>query len=221
MSWSGPENKAWVRIIRVQVDGLKGYDEDQAALVIPDSTAFRSRVLVTLGTPTINQIMNVIKLSEIDELSVSLSGLRKSCLLAGHQVEISPKNSTTTSPIPYLTDLIKAMKTTKWEEIEAFSSKIIHGHTRIVLQDNNMSVMTQAPEKGKEACLPHDLSVANTYSEMTMESKHVAIVIKKQTAALIIIGKGVWVTQVEAANSMPPVEVMPGTLEKLDEVQGI
>ena len=41
-------------IIRVQVEGVKGYDKDQVALFIPDSTAFGSRVPVTLGTPTIN-----------------------------------------------------------------------------------------------------------------------------------------------------------------------
>ena len=41
-------------IIRVQVEGVKGYDEDQVALVIPDLTTLGSRVLVTLGTPTIN-----------------------------------------------------------------------------------------------------------------------------------------------------------------------
>ena len=41
-------------VIRVQVEGVKGYNKDQVALVIPDLTAFRSRVPVTLGTPTIN-----------------------------------------------------------------------------------------------------------------------------------------------------------------------
>ena len=71
-------------IIRIQVEGVKGYNKDQVALVIPDSTAFESRVLVTLGTPTINQIMSMIKESEIDELSISLNGLRISNLLAEH-----------------------------------------------------------------------------------------------------------------------------------------
>ena len=41
-------------IIRVQVEGVRGYDKDQVALVIPDSTAFGLRVLVPLVTPTIN-----------------------------------------------------------------------------------------------------------------------------------------------------------------------
>ena len=63
-------------IIRVQVEGVWGYDEDQVALVRPDSTGFGSQVPVILGTPTINQIINVIKKSEINELSVSLNGSR-------------------------------------------------------------------------------------------------------------------------------------------------
>ena len=71
-------------IIGVQVEGVKGYDEDQVALVILDSTTYGSRVLVTLGTSTINGIMNVIKESEIDELSVSLNGFRISPLLVEH-----------------------------------------------------------------------------------------------------------------------------------------
>ena len=60
-----------------------GLDEDQVALVIPDSTCFGSEVPVTLGTPTINQIINMIKESKIDELLVSLSGLRMAKLLVG------------------------------------------------------------------------------------------------------------------------------------------
>ena len=69
-------------IIRVQVEGIWGCDEDQVALVIPDSTGFGSQVLVTLGMPTINWIINMIKESEIDELSVSMNGLRIAQLLA-------------------------------------------------------------------------------------------------------------------------------------------
>ena len=67
----------------IQVEGVKDYNKDQVALVIPDLTAFGWRVWVTLGTPTNNQIVTVIKESEIDELSVSLNGLRISHILAG------------------------------------------------------------------------------------------------------------------------------------------
>ena len=107
---------------------------------------------------------------------------------------------------------------TMWEEIEAFSSQIMHGHTKTVLWGNGMYMMTLTPEKGEERCLPHGLCVVNTYTKMTIGSKHVAIVIKNQIASLITIGKGIKITQVVAVNRIPPVAVMPGMLEKLDEM---
>ena len=36
----------------------------------------------------------------------------------------------------------------KWEQIEAFSSKIVHGYMKTVLLGNNIYEKTQAPEKG-------------------------------------------------------------------------
>ena len=113
-------------IVRVQVEGVRGYDKDQVALVIPDSTAFGSQVPVTLGTPTINQIINVIKESEIDELSASLNGLRVSCLLACHQAELSNRSEMAANQTMGPTDLNEAVRMIKIEEIEVFSSKIIH-----------------------------------------------------------------------------------------------
>ena len=80
-------------------------------------------------------------------------------------------------------------------------------------------MMTQAPEKGEKPCLPPSLYMANTYTEMTTGSKCVAVVINNQMDVLITIGKGIKITWVVATNRVPPVEVMPGTLEKLDEIQ--
>ena len=179
-------------IIRVHVEGVKGYNEDQVALVIPNLTTFRSRVPVTLGTPTFNQIMNVIKESEKDELSVSLNGSRISHLL-WLDIEWDSSLRMTQQPVqpPIWLNWVKAVKTIKWEEIEVFLSKIVHGLTKTVLLGSNMYIMTQAPEKGEEPCLPHSLSVANTYTEMTTGSRAVNIVIKNQTTVPIIIGKSI------------------------------
>ena len=47
------------------------------------------------------------------------------------------------------------------------------------------------------------------------------MVVKNLTAILIIIAKGIKVTQVVAANVVSPVKLTPDTLEKLDEIQGI
>ena len=62
---------------------------------------------------------------------------------------------------------------------------------------------------------------ANTYTKVTTGSKCVAIVIKSQMAVPITIGKGIKIVWVVAANRVPPVEVMLGILDKLNEIQGI
>ena len=47
------------------------------------------------------------------------------------------------------------------------------------------------------------------------------MVVKNLMALLITIIKGVKVAQVVVANAVPPVEIDPRTLEKLDEIQGV
>ena len=83
-------------------------------------------VPVTLGTPTINQIINVIKESQIYKLSVSLSGSRISHLLACHWAELSVGSETSLKQTMDLTDLNETVKMIKKEGINAFSSKIIY-----------------------------------------------------------------------------------------------
>ena len=95
------------------MEGVWGYDKDQVALVIPDSTDFGSWVQVILSTTTINQIIKMIKESEIDELSVSLNGLRISHLLACHCADLSIESETAASGTMDLTDLNEAVKMIK------------------------------------------------------------------------------------------------------------
>ena len=56
-------------VIQVQVDRVQGYDKDQIALVILDLSNFVARIPVILGTPTICQVVNVMKEAEVDALA--------------------------------------------------------------------------------------------------------------------------------------------------------
>ena len=57
-------------IIWVQVDRVQGYDEDQIALVIPDLSNFMAWIPVILRTPTISQVINVMKEAKMDTLAM-------------------------------------------------------------------------------------------------------------------------------------------------------
>ena len=55
-------------LVRVQFPGIPSYDENQVALVIRDGSEFRQRVLVIIGTPTIDQVVRALKESEMDTI---------------------------------------------------------------------------------------------------------------------------------------------------------
>ena len=199
-----------------------GYDKDkdQVDLVIPDSSGFWTWVLVTLGTPTINHIINVIKESEIDELLIYLNGSRIDQLLACWQAGLWFRG--------------KLSQTKLWIQLTwmRWSKQQRRKKWRFFIQNNTWLNKTSAPgkqhacddsisERGDGPYLPHGLCVVNTYIEVISGSKWVAVLVQNLLAIPITITKGVKVTQVVAANVVPPVEVTPNTLEKLDEIQGI
>ena len=66
-------------MMNVKVPGVKGYNEDQIAIVMEDPGMTDCPVI--LGTPTIFRVMPVIKESEISELAVPWASSRVSWLL--------------------------------------------------------------------------------------------------------------------------------------------
>ena len=116
-------------IIRVQVEGVRGYDKNPVALVKPDS--YYHLWVPSTGysgyLSTINRIINVIKEREINELSASLNWIRDSPVV-GMSLSRAFCQELMLLPLQQVdpTNVNEAVKTTKREEIDAFSSKIIH-----------------------------------------------------------------------------------------------
>ena len=71
-------------VIQVQVDRVQGYDKDQIALVILDFSNFVAQIPVILGTPTISQVINVMKEMEVDALVMPWANVRVAHLLLVH-----------------------------------------------------------------------------------------------------------------------------------------
>ena len=65
-------------------------------------------------------------------------------MLACQQTELLIKEEATMHQTVDLTDLKEVVKTTKKEEIDVFSSKIIHDQMKTMLLGNNMHVITQS-----------------------------------------------------------------------------
>ena len=111
-------------VIQVQVERVWGYDEDQIALVIPDFSNFTTRVPIILGTPTIGQVINVMREAEMDALAMPWAKARASHLLAVQRV--MPVEVENGQEEGYDTDKDSPlMYTQKVETLEPFSSHVI------------------------------------------------------------------------------------------------
>ena len=71
-------------ILQVQVSEIAGYDEDVIFLVVPDESEFSRHVSLIIGMCTLGKIVNVIKESELDQLSTSWVMVQASHLLCWH-----------------------------------------------------------------------------------------------------------------------------------------
>ena len=67
-------------IMRVQIDGISSYDEDQVTLIAHSSTEFAHKVPIILGTPTTDRAITTLKESKIDKLATHWACVRKSML---------------------------------------------------------------------------------------------------------------------------------------------
>ena len=104
-------------IIKAQLDGVEGYNEDQIALVILDLSKFASRVPVILGTLTLRRVINLMKESELNVLATPWVNAPVTYLLAGCRANISLIDENVANQPLNPTDLNDIVKTNKIEKI--------------------------------------------------------------------------------------------------------
>ena len=167
-------------VIWVQVEGVWGYDRDQIALIIPDFLNFAMRVPIILGTPTIRQVVNVMKEAEMDALAMPWANERAAHLLAIRRmtpVEVGDDqegrhDTDQDGPLMY---------TQKVETLEPFSSHVIPMKTMEVYLGECLNVMVQALHV-QDGTLPPGLTMQNTYTELRKGSKKAVVVVWNNTA---------------------------------------
>ena len=166
-------------VIWVQVDGVWGYDEDQIALIIQDFSNFTTRVPIILGTPTIGQVVNMMREAEMDTLAMPWANAWAAHLLAVRRmtpVEVGNDqeegyDTNKDSPLMY---------TQKAETLEPFSSHVIHIKTKKAYLGEHLNVMVQALYAQDGTLLP-GLTVQNTYTELRKGSKKAVVVMWNNT----------------------------------------
>ena len=190
-------------MMNVQVPCVKGYNEDQIAIVMEDPGLKDFQVI--LGTATIYSVMEVIKESEISELVVPWASSRLFWLMKDvharmSQVVVNDVANKSVAPL----SVDEVVRVSHKCRVPQFGHKVIHGSVSLVLQGYRMNVMTHGLEK-RSPSLPLGIDVQSTYATLSTGSNRVAVVLRNHTHDWIEIGKGTLVTQMVAANQVPRV----------------
>ena len=133
-------------MMNVKVPGVKGYDEDQIAIVMDNPGMMEWPVI--LGTPTLYWVMEVIKESEISKLAVPWASSRVSWLMRDvlaklGQVVVNDIANKSIMPL-HVDEVVRvASKCT----VPPFGHKAIHSKVNLILHGYKMNVMTHGLEK--------------------------------------------------------------------------
>ena len=190
-------------IMNVRVPCVKGYNEDQIAIVLEDPEM--KDCPVVLGTPTLFRVMEVIKESEISELTVPWANSRLSWLMRGVHAKMSQLQvkDVANKPIAPLS-VDEVVRVTSKCLVPPFGHKVIHGRVGLVLQGYKMNVMTHGLEK-RSPLLPLGLEVQSAYATLATGSGRVPVVLRNNTKDWLEIKKGTPIARMVAANLVPRV----------------
>ena len=190
-------------MMNVKVPGVAGYDEDQIAIVMddPGMTGWP----VSLGTPTLYQVMEVIKESEISKLAVPWASSQVSWLLRDVVAKLGQVvvNDIAKKPIAPL-HVDEVVRVASKCTVPPFGHKAIHGKVNLVLHGYKMNVMTHGLEKRSPSLLL-GIDVQTVYATLADGSNRITVVLRNNTRDWLEIKKGVPVACMVTANEVPKV----------------
>ena len=135
---------------------------------------------VILGTPTISQVVNVMKEVEIDALVMPWANARVAYLLSVHRMmTVEVGDSLKEEPDPDGYDQL--MYTQNMETMGPFSSCIVLVKAGRAYTGECINVMVQALQT-EDGSLPQGLTVQNTYTKLRQGSKKAVVVVRNNKA---------------------------------------
>ena len=209
-------------LMRVQIEDMPHYDEQQVVFVLDDPSWFSARIPVILGTPTINRVVQTMKEMEMHSAPMEWQTTRVAYEWAqGFQFRraslgerLTFPTNTAEDPLDLDEKVLLANKCT----IPGVQSVIAHGCTqKTMMMGHRLNVMMQTPYSDDKADLPNGLYVMRTYTELKDGSQSVSVILRNLTARPIHLARGRVIGRVAAANAVPEAQCSPDLLKKLGD----
>ena len=212
-------------ILQVCMAEVTGYDEDIVFLVMPDESEFSKHVPLVLGTCMLCRIINVIRESEIDRLSVPWAMTQMSHLLSrrgttdlgegavgGMEEAQTPSMESTDKSID------EPILVKEHVKLGPFQTQNFDCKLKPLLRET-MLVMVCPIRVGEtqlaRMCPLHPgLCVLHTLTRLQMRSGKVSVVMSDSP---IYLKKGMRIARVESMSPVPPAELSPEVQAALGE----
>ena len=169
--------------------------------MIPDPSNFVAQIPVILATPTISQVINMMKEAEVDALATLWANARVAHLLSVHRMTTMEDSDGPMKEL-YPDGYDQLMYTQNAETIEPFSSHIVPVKAGRAHMGEHINITVQALQT-KDSSLPQGLTVQNTYTELRQGSKKAVVVVRNNTAYSQTLWKKTPVARAVAALPVP------------------
>ena len=195
-------------IARLQVREVAGYDEDVVFLVVPDGSNFGKQVPIVIGTCTLVRVINVIKESEMDQISTPWSTVRLAQLLSRRVVtEGTPLEGEGRAGTPEKNEVDTVVEMGSSVLVGPFQTEILEGKiSQAPMCDAHVMVTPAGRAELKQDGghqLPPGLQVLHTYTTIMAGRKQIPIVVRNMTDQAIFLKKGPRVAHVVSATLAP------------------
>ncbi len=204
---------------------LCSYEEEQLFLVLDDTSAFGLRVPITLGTPTLERVMNVLTESELEALTtrhelrpwrLARTALMMASCRANLEGEEGELDRNIANKPLNLIDLKEVVRTRQREVIPPHSTVHLRGLMDFMMMGARAQVMTSKLCGEHQDPFPHGVRVESCMTELHNGSKKVAVIVRNLTSRPCTIKKSVpiaWCEWVEPDMA----KVDPSTINELDQ----
>ena len=201
-------------IMNVRIPCIKGYNEDQIAIVLDDPSMKECPVI--LVTPTLYRAVQVIKESETTQLAVPWAMSCFSYFIQGLQAQVGQevRNDVGNKSITP-TSVDEVVRVSSKFQIPPFGCKAIHGRTGLLLMGYKLNVMTHGLEK-KSPQLPLGVKVPSSYATLTMGNNRITVVLRNNTNEWVEVQKGVLIPRMVTANMIPPADLSSSPVKTSD-----
>ena len=200
-------------ILRLQTSDVAGYDEEMPFFVLPDDSKLGKKCPMVWGTSILRRVINVMRESELDQLSIPWATARTTHVMKG---SVPTELNARMVGIAGLQSVSKAVdsldgKVTLNQDLflSPFQHYLVNGLIDREPVESTLNAMVLAPYREDDAKLPLGLQVLNTYVEIPAGTNQVSLCVYNSSPKYLHLSRHQIIAHIVAGDLIPSSLIRP------------